>query len=727
MKDVCRKRGEYTGYGFIGSTKMICRPENCQPGFTLFVFNSFVDGCRLVSSRCESTATCPASTSTTTTIPCVHATPAVTITPASNGGTAGSPLTYDVSVRNNDASCGSETYSLSSSGTACTSPWYCSAMGPLTIASGSSASTTITVTSPSSASPGSNAFSVTASIASPSHTGTGTATYVVSDFTVAATSTIFVTKPQSGSRDGTGTITIGSVNGFSSAVSLSGAWFDLNNNPLELAGVTVSYATASVTPPADRQSSSALAITVPSEASTGTFILRTTGTKAKSHSADTKVIISSHGLEFTPKSDTYALVDYVWGSGRGTSIKVRDKSELSGSPQIAYDITSKTRTGACDVSNTDIFDADGKIMTQFKIKKGETITNPFRIRAKATDDSFCTFSFKILAPDGAEVDPAFTVNPTGPVLPPGPVGMNIKVTYPFVEKKLIPLIGTKPDFTKSMPIQFLVKANSLDLLPVDCTFDNCQVGYGIKEKDGTVAVLDGAVFPTCAGNEYKPGQCIAFDKFTPIGPAWKAQRPSKDPLNGAIDLACDADYTLVVKTAITSGLGVGSSGTLETPLHINCKPRVTIDPPEKSVVLNQNNADAFTATVWDPEIRSYSLDMANAKREHVFLAGADRWIEFVCSPPAVCSADKLHLSNIQSGSEVPPQFTVRLTSKAATRAGNFPVRFTASALGVTPAEAEATIKVFAEGLNEFALWQLAVLVILSMILVYRHSGSKKRI
>lgn len=579
---------------------------------------------------------------------------------------------------------------------------------------------------------------MTASIASPAHTGTGSATYVVSDFSVVATSAIFVTKPQTVSRDGTGTITVGSVNSFSSPVALSGAWFDLIGNPIAApSGVSTTYNPLSVTPSAGGSAASTLTITVPSTAATGTFILRTTGTRnSTTHAFDTKVIISSYGLEFKPKSKTYVGNDYVWGDGdvdkcdlpdAGKCINVTDKSELPGNPQITYGIASKTRTGACDAANTDIFDADGVVVTQFKIQKGTTITNPFNIRVKATDDTFCTLSFKVVAPDSAEVDPSFTVNPAGPLPPPGPVGMSIEVKYPFAEKKLIPLTGGKPDFTKSMPIGFLIKARSLDLLPVDCTFDNCEVKYGIKEKDGTPAVPDGAVFPACAGNEYKPGQCAAFDKFTPIGPAWKAQRPSKDLLSGVIDLACDADYTLVIKTRITSGLGVGASGSLETPIHINCRPRLTVDPPEKSVVLNQNNADAFTVTVWDPQTRTYALGMTNAKPEHTFLAGADRWIEFVCpSAPVSCSADKLQLSGIQSGSETPPQFTVRLTTKAAVRAGNFPVRFTASATGITPAETEATIKVFAEGLNEFALWQLAVLVILSTAFVYRQSIGKKR-
>src|SRR5262249_20058196 len=87
------------------------------------------------------------------------------------------------------------------------------------------------------------------------------------DFSVSA-SPASVSVAQGGS--GTSTITVGSVNGFNSAVALSASGLP--------SGVTASFAPTSVTPPAGGSGTSTLTLTASAAATTGTATVTITGT-----------------------------------------------------------------------------------------------------------------------------------------------------------------------------------------------------------------------------------------------------------------------------------------------------------------------------------------------------------------------------------------------------------------------------------------------------------------
>jgi len=87
---------------------------------------------------------------------------------------------------------------------------------------------------------------------------------------------------------GPSTITVGSLAGFNSAVSLSASGLP--------SGVTASFSPASVTPPANGSATSTLTLTASAVAATGTFAVTVTGTSGSTtHSANINLTVSAAG------------------------------------------------------------------------------------------------------------------------------------------------------------------------------------------------------------------------------------------------------------------------------------------------------------------------------------------------------------------------------------------------------------------------------------------------
>lgn len=110
---------------------------------------------------------------------CTRANPTVLISPDSQNATAGSTLTYDTSVTNNDSNgCGSSIFAMSYS---IPSGWTGSFTNyTLTISPGQSQSTTFSITSSVNTTSGSYIFTNTATNNNaPSYSGNDTAVYVV--------------------------------------------------------------------------------------------------------------------------------------------------------------------------------------------------------------------------------------------------------------------------------------------------------------------------------------------------------------------------------------------------------------------------------------------------------------------------------------------------------------------------------------------------------------------
>ena len=99
-------------------------------------------------------------------------------------------------------------------------------------------------------------------------------------------SSLSLTRPYSGLSSETLAITIKSINGSNSPVSLSGSW--VGDVP---SGITYSFNPDLITPPTNGLASSLLLVEVSSNASTGTFTLHVTGTDISSHATDVAITV----------------------------------------------------------------------------------------------------------------------------------------------------------------------------------------------------------------------------------------------------------------------------------------------------------------------------------------------------------------------------------------------------------------------------------------------------
>lgn len=147
---------------------------------------------------------------------CVRASPAVTVTPSTQSGAAGSGLAYQVTVTNRDApSCGGSDFALQA---AVPSAWSGSfAARTLTVSAGASASTPLTVTSPSAAAAG--AYEIPITVASAAHTGSVAASYVVSPAPTVTVTTDAPSYPRNRTVALTATVQVGGVPAAGGAVT----------------------------------------------------------------------------------------------------------------------------------------------------------------------------------------------------------------------------------------------------------------------------------------------------------------------------------------------------------------------------------------------------------------------------------------------------------------------------------------------------------------------------
>ncbi|MEM3488442.1 MAG: Ig-like domain-containing protein [Nitrososphaerota archaeon] len=194
------------------------------------------------------------------------------------------------------------------------------------------------------------------------------------DFSLSANpNSLSFTLPSSGSTPKTSTITITSINGFSSQVSLSTSW--VGTTP---SGVSCSFSKNPVTPPANGQDSSVLTVTVSSSASTGTFTLRVTGTGGSlTRSTDISVTISP-----TPSLSVQV-------SANPSSITTSQQSTItvtvtSGGSPVSGASVSLTTTGGSLNPASGTTDSTGKFTSTFS----SSSTGTFTITATASKSGY---------------------------------------------------------------------------------------------------------------------------------------------------------------------------------------------------------------------------------------------------------------------------------------------------------------------------------------------------
>jgi len=180
---------------------------------------------------------------------------------------------------------------------------------PVTPPPGGSVTSVATVSIDPGTPASSASITITGTSGSLSHSQSFTLTITVTpDFTISGIpGTIGVTQGSSG----TSTITVGSTNGFSSAVALTYSW--IGTAP---SGVSISLP-GPVTPPSGSSSSSTLTISASATASTGSFTLAVTGANGLlSHTVNLGVTISAAATSTTttPSAPTCIIATATFGS-----------------------------------------------------------------------------------------------------------------------------------------------------------------------------------------------------------------------------------------------------------------------------------------------------------------------------------------------------------------------------------------------------------------------------
>ena len=271
-------------------------------------------------------------------------------------------------------------------------------------------------------------------------------------------------------------------------------------------------------------------------------------------------------------------------------------------------------------------------------------------------------------------------------VPPAPVragAIEVDVEYEFVKNGVVPLIPPGgectsprgcPDFAKTMPIRFSAKGVIRGLVSGKCTEAKCAASY-----------------------EFDNGPAAAMT-WDPFSSSFVAERGSRD-------LACGY-HTLAVAMITTDG---SKSGSANEKIRISCEERITLNPAERRLALGEKNKLGFLLNVWNPTdfTKAYNIEI-RPQSDQGFVAS---WLSFDCGSVAQCSVSSNILS-ITVPAVDSREVQVMLTNEASSRSGIYPVNFADSG-GL---QGKGTLLVFAEGLSEFAAWQMLALVLFASVI-----------
>ena len=286
-----------------------------------------------------------------------------------------------------------------------------------------------------------------------------------------------------------------------------------------------------------------------------------------------------------------------------------------------------------------------------------------------------------------------TTSSTTTTLPPAPSttttttlpvkGIAITVVHPYVKYGIVPIITGGgcanpegcPNFTRSMPIEFLVTAVVEG--GEQCNNNNCNAYYYIDS------------------GSWNP---MSWDEFSK---AWR-EAPSSSSLN------CDQYHNLSIKVNNTDG--TASNETIKS-FFINCKEKITVNPMEKRLALGESNIALFNVTVWNPKDSLYNYNITMGVQEGT-IEGVLELVNFesdgnniMLTVPAVSSnSSMVYLIN-------------------AGRTGIYQIIFSAKNEETKNIiKSTGTLAISSESLYEFSLLYLVILMLISAVI---YSTNKK--
>jgi len=161
---------------------------------------------------------------------------------------------------------------------------------------------------------------------------------------------------------------------------------------------------------------------------------------------------------------------------------------------------------------------------------------------------------------------------------------------------------------------------------------------------------------------------------------------------------------------------------------VNCQTKITVTPVEKRFALgNQVVDNAFTLTIYNPKegVVDKIFNITATTTSPIFNF---QWIEFRCTE-AGCTVDPVNNDKVELTIAPESQKSFSMLVSTLARSGSFPITFVAEDTDGYTFSTTASILVFAEGLSEFASWQLIILVIAVVVLIAYYKldlGHKKK-
>lgn len=307
-----------------------------------------------------------------------------------------------------------------------------------------------------------------------------------------------------------------------------------------------------------------------------------------------------------------------------------------------------------------------------------------------------------------------------------------------------------PNVTKSMPVDFIVKAN-------------VEKAIG----GGRCSGESGAAY-SCSLSSSLPG--VTISGWDPFVQGWRGRLDTD-----AIPISsCDSFRSLIVTITLLNQGEAGLPGTAKSDIYIDCNPRIVVEPLERRVVLGQKNIEAFNVTIYNPRYdasnpnrKDYTLRMEFRERaeeketvQHMFsnfecrdctaikeridslglsttkleefgllmtaqstMLGREPGLQEIGTSAYTLKKVSATINNVETG-VIPPKNTlvIKLSEIGAARAGVYPLKFVAEAS--PEIEGEGVLMVFAEGLDDFAAWQLIAMVMFAMLVVF--AGVQKK-
>jgi len=281
-----------------------------------------------------------------------------------------------------------------------------------------------------------------------------------------------------------------------------------------------------------------------------------------------------------------------------------------------------------------------------------------------------------------------------------------EITFPDVAALVIPTTSSgAPNFTKTMSINFnAVIGIQTGLSTSPCTDVSCRVEYSFIPFAQWDPITNPPLVASWSGfaNAYAPTPSDASSNY----------------------FTCDQYKTLYVRATKQGGSDNGITAETQKDFFINCNTRVTITPYEKRMVLGAQPGTVFDVTIWNPKEGS---DRTFNVQPLVPDAYVLSWINFQCPVgQSGCSVDSV---NDDMATLVVPQVssrTIQVAMPSAVRSGAYSVTFVATENSVQYSTL-GVLLIFVEGLDEFAVWQLAGLfVIAAGIFAYSRNDVKVR-